>query len=171
MDAEIKNSIDEVEPCAGSVLDILYQQVKKYGVKNLGSEWSWVVLPKLVKDSPRNEFFGALNRCYIQDGKVWVRGGGSEPDFPDVTLYDFIRNVVDSNGAKIDTSLPNEELDEALSERLFDGPEEIEGLIALLWSDMWALAELRERLKAYEQTGLTPKEILQLKKESGKEIE
>ena len=55
-----------------------------------------------------------------------------------------------------------EEISFAMAEYLFDGYEEPSGLIALLYTAAWSYAELRERLKAYEDSGLSPKDAANL---------
>ena len=44
-------------------------------------------------------------------------------------------------------------------ELLFDNVDSLEGVAALLYASAWAFSVLREELKAYEDTGLTPEEI------------
>ena len=49
------------------------------------------------------------------------------------------------------------------------GEKEPEGALAILYRALWAMAELRERLKKYEDTGLEPEEIKEWI-EAGKEL-
>lgn len=105
---------------------------------------------RLTTDSPVSNVETALNLFYGSGGEVWVRSGGPAPEFQDVTLYEFIRRIIIEHGAKIETDTSNEELGDDLTEALFDGPETTEGLIATLYTAAWAFAELRERLKEYE---------------------
>ena len=107
-------------------------------------------MERLTTDHPQSNTENALNLFYGKDGEVWVRGGGPAPEYPDVSLYEFIRKIILEHNADIETDLSNEDLADELYERLFDGPETIEGLIATLYTAAWAFAELRERLKRYE---------------------
>lgn len=74
-------------------------------------------------------------------------------------MTDFIRK--DARTICPDMLLPEsaEEISFAMAEYLFDGYEEPSGLIALLYTAAWSYAELRERLKAYEDTGLEPEAV------------
>lgn len=117
-------------------------------------------MERLTTNDPQGNVETAHNLFYAKDTEVWVRGGGAAPDYADITLYDFIRQIVQSLGPmSIDTSVPDEELGEELYELLFDGTGTIEGLVATLYTAAWAFADLRKRLASYEDTGLTPTQI------------
>lgn len=117
-------------------------------------------MKRLTMNDPQGNVETAHNLFYAKDTEVWVHGGGAAPDYADITLYDFIRQIVQSLGPmSIDTSVPDEELGEELCELLFDGTDTIEGLVATLYTAAWAFADLRNRLASYEDTGLEPAEI------------
>lgn len=117
-------------------------------------------MERLTTDNPRNNTEVALNLVYVKDGQAWVRNGGPAPGYPDVTLYDYMRLIIADHGPmSIKTGLTDEELGDALYDALFDGVETKEGLCAMLYTLAWAFAELRQRLAAYEDTGLEPEEI------------
>lgn len=107
---------------------------------------------RLTTDSPKDNFESALNLFYAKDGEAWVLGGGDTPDFKDVTLRDYIKKVSctllphDTELLELDKA----ELDECLYEWLFYGSSHIRGIIAVLYAAGWAFAELRARLKMYE---------------------
>ena len=114
-------------------------------------------MERLTTDNPRNNTEVALNLVYAKDGQAWVRNGGPCPGYPDVMLYDYMRLIIADHGPmSIKTGLTDDELGDALSDALFDGIETKEGLCAMLYTLAWAFAELRQRLAAYEDTGLTP---------------
>lgn len=114
-------------------------------------------MERLTTDNPRNNTEVALNLAYVKDGQAWVRNGGPCPGYPDVTLYDYMRLIIADHGPmSIKTGLTDDELGDALNDALFDGIETKEGLCAMLYTLAWAFAELRQRLAAYEDTGLTP---------------
>ena len=115
-------------------------------------------MKRLTTDNPQTNIETALNLFYVKDGQAWVRGGGPEPDCPDVTLCDFMRRILRANEIDMDES-SDQELSDELFDMLFYGVDTADGLIALLYAAGWAFAELRERLKAYEETGLTPEEV------------
>lgn len=113
---------------------------------------------RLTTDTPENNTQRALNRFFIKDGETWVRGGGEAPDYQDVTLYAFIRRIIASLKADIDTSVSDEDLDESLYDRHFDGVETLEGLIASFYETAWAFSELHANLADYEDSDLSPAE-------------
>ena len=111
---------------------------------------------RLTTDTPTDNIEASLNLFYVRDGDAFIRGGGDAPDYADISVTDFIRKT--ARALCPDMLLPEsaEEISFAMAEYLFDGYEEPSGLIALLYTAAWSYAELRERLKAYEDTGLSP---------------
>lgn len=110
-------------------------------------------MKRLTTDAPKTNLESALNLFYAKDGEAWVLRGGSEPAYFDVTLFDYIRSaILNVLGPKTPIlDLDNEELGNVISEGwLFDGNKTVEGLIATLYTAAWAFAELRARLKMYE---------------------
>ena len=111
---------------------------------------------RLTTDNPTDNIEASLNLFYVRDGDAFIRGGGDAPDYADISVTDFIRKT--ARTLCPDMLLPEsaEEISFAMAEYLFDGYEDPSGLVALLYTAAWSYAELRERLKAYEDTGLTP---------------
>lgn len=110
-------------------------------------------MKRLTTDAPKNNLESALNLFYAKDGEVWVLRGGSEPAYVDVTLFDYIQSaILNTLGPKAPIlDLDNEEIGDVLSEGwLFDGNKTVEGIIATLYTSGWVAAELRARLKMYE---------------------
>ena len=121
-------------------------------------------MKRLTTDNPEGNDSAALNLFYIKDQETWVRGGGSAPDYPDVTLNSWIRGIIKTYGTDKDTAnLDDEELSGAMSELLFNGTDTIEGVIATLYAAAWAFSTLRWRLERYENTGLNPEEVAEMK--------
>ena len=114
---------------------------------------------RLTTDNPTDNIEASLNLFYVRDGDAFIRGGGDAPDYADISVNDFIRKA--ARTICPDMLLPEsaEEISFAMAEYLFDGYEEPSGLIALLYTAAWSYAELRERLKAYEDTGLEPEAV------------
>lgn len=87
----------------------------------------------------------AHNCCYAKDRNARYR------DFDmDMDARDFARNLMITLA---NDELPNEddEFDEEILENLqYDQFSDVEGLIALFYRNLWAMADLRERLKSYE---------------------
>ncbi len=125
-------------------------------------------MKKLVTDNPKGNVESAHNLYYIKNKETWVLGGGPAPDYADISLYDFMRRIISIHGLNIQTD-DNDAMGEQLYELLFDNVDSKEGVAALLYASAWAFSELREKLKAYENTGLEPEEIEALKAELQKE--
>lgn len=110
-------------------------------------------MKRLTTDAPKTNLESALNLFYAKDGEAWVLRGGSEPAYADVTLFDYIRSaILNTLGPKTPIlDLDDEEIGNVLSEGwLFDGNKTVEGIIATLYTAGWVAAELRARLKMYE---------------------
>lgn len=118
---------------------------------------------RLTTDNPTDNIEASLNLFYVRDGDAFIRGGGDAPDYADISVTDFIRKA--ARALCPDMLLPEsaEEISFAMAEYLFDGYEEPSGLVALLYTAAWSYAELRERLKAYEDTGLSPEKVSWMK--------
>ena len=87
----------------------------------------------------------AHNSCYSKDGVARYR------DFEmDMDARDFARNLM-TTLAGDDLSTDDDVFDEEIMENLMYDPfESVTGLIALFYRNLWAMADLRETLKAYE---------------------
>lgn len=111
---------------------------------------------RLTTDNPQNNLQTALNLFFVKDGQAWVRGGGEYPDFRDVTLYDYIRSAVKhcATSPELFDMIDDGLIGEVMADWSMDGNISKEGLLGVLYQAGWAFAELRERLKAYEDTGL-----------------
>lgn len=97
------------------------------------------------KVSDMSMFELAHNSCYCKDGAARYR------DFEnDIDARDLARELVWSL-TDIELSRNNECFDEEIIENLqYDITKEPIGLIALFYRNLWAMADLRERLKEYE---------------------
>jgi len=86
----------------------------------------------------------AHNSCYIKNGKTRYR------DFErDIDTRDLARNLM-KIFADEEIYIDDDNFDDEMLELLSNGTSTIEGLIASFYCNMWAMAELRERLKEYE---------------------
>ena len=97
------------------------------------------------KVSDMSMFELAHNSCYCKDDVARYR------DFEnDIDARDLARELVWSL-ADIELSRDNECFDEEMIENLqYDITKEPIGLIALFYRNLWAMADLREQLKEYE---------------------
>ena len=119
---------------------------------------------RLTTDAPKDNHSTALNLFYVQNGETMVRGGGPAPDYPDVTLDDYIRRIAEAYHIDLDKGADSDEaLHDVMYELLFDGIDTLDGIVATLYAAGWAFASLREKLKRYEDTGLEPTEVADMK--------
>jgi len=100
----------------------------------------------------------AHNSCFAKDRNATYRDFECEID-----ARDFIRKIGKTFGIfedGCDEMTDNEAFDEVMTDYLQYGYDEKEGLLALLYRNLWAQANLYERLKYYEdleEKGLLPK--------------
>lgn len=117
-------------------------------------------MKRLTTDRPEDNVQSTLNLFYIKNKETWIRGGGPAPQYRDVSLDDFMRRMIKERMAKWDLEVKVPEdwrgFSCMMAEWLFDEPESETGMLALLYAAAWGFAEIRERLKRYEDTGAMP---------------
>lgn len=115
---------------------------------------------KLTSEKPIKEMNNlelAYNCCISEKGHAVYR------DFEGpIDARDLARKLLDIYGVECFCIETDEDLDEFMLECLLDGPFTPTGLIALFYRSIWSMAELRGRLKAYEDTDLDPEKILEI---------
>lgn len=97
----------------------------------------------------------ALNQVYVgKDGWAQYR------EYPEQErgVCDLIRAAAETLGVELPI-LSDDDLSELLVDFLQYGEAEPEGVLAILYRALWAMAEVRARLSCYEDTGLEPDEI------------
>ncbi len=117
-------------------------------------------MKRLTLDKPVAEmemFELAYNSCYTKDGKTRYRDYDMDEDARALTRK-LLRNYVGDDGA----FTCDEDFDDVMIDCLQYGMDSMEGLIALFYRNLWAMAVLRERLKAYEDTGLSPEQMVEM---------
>jgi hypothetical protein len=88
----------------------------------------------------------AHNSCYADD----KRNARYRDYEMDMDARDFARNLM-ATLAKDEMPISNTEFDEEILDNLaIDTFSDVRGLIALFYRNLWAMANLRETLKAYE---------------------
>lgn len=115
---------------------------------------------RLTTDKPAAEMDMlelAYNSCYIKGRKARYRDYSMDEDAR-VLARALLKNFTDGD----DAFTSDEDFDYWMVEHLQDGMDSIEGLIALFYRNLWAMADLRERLKAYEDTGFLPEQIIEM---------
>lgn len=107
-------------------------------------------MEKLTTEIPQGNMEAVLNLCYAKNGTTWVGGYGQRTDQPDIRLNDLLRKMISTHNLDIDAGQSGEALDEDIAGCLMEGVETPEGVAALFHTTAWAFAELRARLKEYE---------------------
>lgn len=114
----------------------------------------------LVTDKPETNVSNALNMFCVKDRQTFVRGYGENGQ--DIDLIDFVKKIAKRQRIPMQ-KMDAHEVAEHLTDVLFDGePESKEGLLALFFTAAWAFAEIRERLKEYEESGMEPQRVAQM---------
>ena len=92
----------------------------------------------------------ALNQVFVEDGWAWYRKALED----ECSVCDLIRGAAAKglwqDDIDLDPNLTDEELGDVMLDWLQFGEEEPEGVLAILYRALWAMAEVRERLKLYE---------------------
>ena len=106
----------------------------------------------------------ALNHVSVRDRWAWYL---LDPPEGECSVCDLIRSAA-TTGLKLEgddlslSLMTDEELGDVMLDWLQFGEKEPEGILAILYRALWAMAELRERLKLYEDIcfGLDGTELL-----------
>lgn len=96
--------------------------------------------------SDMNIFELAYNSCYT-DEKRKARYRDYELD---INSRELVRNLVKDMCNADSSDMSDEEFDEYMAEMLSVEMDSQIGLLALFYRNLWAMADLRERLKGYE---------------------
>lgn len=104
----------------------------------------------------------AYNSCYVKNRLARYR------DYElDMDARDLVRKLMVTygfwNAAEDADLLTDDEIfDEVIVDYLNDGMDRLSGFIALFYLNVCAQAELWSRLKSYEDTGLTPSQMIEM---------
>ena len=99
----------------------------------------------------------AHNSCYIKDGKARYRDYSLDED-----ARVLARALLKDHAGGDDAFTCDKDFDDWMVDYLQDGMDSVGGLIALFYRNLWAMADLRDTLKAYEDTGLSPGQIIEM---------
>ena len=97
-------------------------------------------------------------------GKALEGGGGPEPNYDDTTLVELIRRASKTHNLNIEAE-DAESLGDEMYDAMFYGVDTVEGIVALLHTAAIQAAVMRNRLAAYEDTGLEPEEIAKIRED------
>jgi len=111
-------------------------------------------MERLTKDDVKNMGMVELshNQVFVKDGWAWYRDYDRE-----ISAISFVKEMFARNGIEYPEN--EEEFGDYMIDLLQDGYETIDGMIAMIYRLIWSMADVRENLKTYEDTGLTPEEI------------
>lgn len=85
----------------------------------------------------------AHNMCFAKDGEAWYRDFENE-----MSIRELVRVLAKKQGVELPQD--DESLDEEMCGNLVYIFDDLDGVFALLYQFAWAMADLRERLKYYE---------------------
>jgi hypothetical protein len=106
---------------------------------------------RLTTENPQGNMENMLNITKVINGEVYIRNWNGEMD---LNLVDYCKEQYKSiYGRSIDADLEEKITAEEFGE-FMDGDD----LLSLFYWTAVGYAELRERLKLYEDTGLSPKQ-------------
>jgi hypothetical protein len=139
--AEMRNYVSKCEK--GVRMKTLENRLTKEDVKKMGM------------------FELAHNQVFAKDGWAWYR------DFErEISIIDLIKEIATKHNIEDDLLSANEEdFDEIMTDNLQFGTNTLYGVLAMYYQALWAMGDLRSWLKPYEDTGLSPEEVEQLKKD------
>lgn len=80
----------------------------------------------------------------------------------DIDARDLAKMLINDMCNEDLSSMTDEEFDNYIKEMLADGMNSQIGLIALFYRNVWAMADLREKLADYEDTGMTPEQVIEM---------
>lgn len=107
----------------------------------------------------------AHNSCYAKDGRARYRDYDTDIDAREVA-----KKLLSKYADMQEEFTDDEEFDEYMENYLSYGidhlsnKKSIKVLIASFYTNLWAMADLRERLKEYEDIGLTPEQLREIDK-------
>lgn len=80
----------------------------------------------------------------------------------DIDARDLAKMLINDMCNEDLSSMTDEEFDNYIKEMLADGMNSQIGLIALFYRNVWAMTDLREKLADYEDTGMTPGQVIEM---------
>lgn len=101
----------------------------------------------------------AHNSCYTKDGNARYRDYDTDIDARELAI-----KLLEKYADIPNEFTCNEDFDDFMWDSLQYGMDSIQGLIAVFYRNMWEMADLRERLKEYEDIGLTQKQLVEIDK-------
>lgn len=102
---------------------------------------------RLTTNCPKNNFETVLNLVYSRDGWQYIRHGGEE-----MKTTDFCLMLCKERGCvTLRNPMSDEAKDEFLCDCVFDGCP-----IATIYAALSGFGHVRDRLKKYEDAGITP---------------
>ena len=104
----------------------------------------------------------AHNSCYPQDGMARYRDYELDIDARALARKLMVTYGVWNAEEDADLLADDNAFDDAIGEYLSDSMDGLSGFIALFYRNLWAQADLWARLKAYEDLGITPEQMIEI---------
>lgn len=101
----------------------------------------------------------AYNSCYAKDNKARYRDYDT-----DIDARELIKKLLDKFADISIEFTCDDDFDDFILDYAQYGTDNILGLIAIFYKNLWAMADLRERLAEYEDIGLLPEQIIEVDK-------
>lgn len=101
----------------------------------------------------------AHNHVFGKDGEVWYRDFDREISIRNLIREIAVKHDIDAELAGYD----EDDFDEAMLDNLQYGTDDLYGVLALLNMTLWGMCDIRDNLVAYENTGIKPSEVEELK--------
>ena len=98
----------------------------------------------------------AHNDVFVKDGAAWYRDYDNELSCRDLTRKLYKENNIEQQA---EFWSDDDYFDEVMLENLQYGFSALEGIIAILYMELWSKCDLRECLSRYEDLKLSPCEI------------
>lgn len=117
---------------------------------------------RLTKDDVKEMGMVELshNQVFIKNGEAWYRDYERK-----ISIRDLVKEMFEKHGVEYSENI--DEFDEDMMYSIEDDFETITGIIALLYRALWSMAEVREKLKEYEDIGVEPEQIKSFLKDFG----
>jgi hypothetical protein len=101
----------------------------------------------------------AYNEVFVKDGWAWYRDYERE-----IPIIDLIKEIIHHHSFNAELIIADpDEFGDIMMDNLQYGTDTLDGVIALLYQTLWAMTDMRERLKQYEDTGLKPEKVEDLR--------
>lgn len=104
----------------------------------------------------------AYNSCYVENRRARYRDYELDIDARELARKLMVTYDIWNTAEDAEPLTDDEIFDESIGEYLSDSMDGLSGFIALFYRNLCVQAELWSRLKSYEDTGLTPDQMIEM---------